>query len=209
MARYVVNIDNSYKQPIGYHFTCNHCGEVNQKSYEFTVSVKASGSARNAQGVQQLARRQHDKQVKKSVREKNRAIEKYRQKLLAGKTADGKLAYIPLNSECEHCGKCQMWNPAIEPKQYADKRANALNGVGMIVGVLGFLGMFFTGLFSLGSFGNGVKPIVPAICAGVLLVGLAMYKIGGDINDRREAAWFREHLANEPNDPDKLPVIDQ
>lgn len=70
MARYVVNIDNSYKQPIPYHFTCNHCGGMNQKSYEMTVNVKASGSARNARGVQQLAQRQHDKQVKKSVREK-------------------------------------------------------------------------------------------------------------------------------------------
>lgn len=89
MARYVVNIDNSYKQPIPYHFTCNHCGGVNQKSYEFTVNVKASGSARNARGVQQLARRQHDKQVKKSVREKNAAIEKYRKKLIAGRPPTG------------------------------------------------------------------------------------------------------------------------
>ena len=208
MARYVVNIDNSYKQPIGYHFTCNHCGEVNQKSYEFTVSVKASGSARNARGVQQLARRQHDKQVKKSVREKNRAIEKYRQKLLAGKTADGKLAYIPLNSACEHCGKCQMWNPAIEPKQYADKRANALNGVGMILGGLGFIGAFFT-FFFLHAQGAGVSIGVPGALAGAALVGVVLYLIGSGINDRREAAWFREHLANEPNDPDKLPVIDQ
>lgn len=75
MARYVASIDTSYKQPISYRFTCNHCGEVNQKSYEITVSVKASGSARNAHGVRQLAGRQHDRQVQKSVREKNRAIE--------------------------------------------------------------------------------------------------------------------------------------
>jgi len=207
MARYVVNIDNSYKQPIGYHFTCNHCGEVNQKSYEFTVNVKASGSARNARGVQQLARRQHDKQVKKSVREKNRAIEKYRQKLLAGKTADGKLAYIPLNSECEHCGKCQMWNPAIEEKQYASKGAGILKIIGGIAGTLGFIGAFFT-FFFLHAQGAGVSIGVPGALAGVALAGVVLYLIGSGINDRREAAWFREHLANEPNDPDKLPVID-
>ena len=47
MARYVASIDNSYKQPIPYHFTCNYCGEVTQKSYDINVSVKASGSAQN------------------------------------------------------------------------------------------------------------------------------------------------------------------
>ena len=208
MARYVVNIDNSYKQPIGYHFTCNHCGGVNQKSYEFTVNVKASGSARNAHGVQQLARRQHDRQVKKSVREKNRAIEKYRQKLLTGKTADGKLAYIPLNSACEHCGKCQMWNPAIEEKQYASKGAGILKIIGGIAGTLGFIGAFFT-FFFLHAQGAGVSIGVPGALVGVALAGVVLYLIGSGINDRREAAWFREHLANEPNDPDKLPVIDE
>lgn len=208
MARYVVNIENSYKQPIGYHFTCNNCGEVNQKSYEFTVSVKASGSARNARGVQQLAQRQHEKQVKKSVREKNRAIEKYRKKLLAGKTADGKLSYIPLNSECEHCGKCQMWNPAIEEKQYASKGAGILKIIGGIAGTLGFIGAFFM-FFFLHAQGAGVSIGVPGALVGVALAGVVLYLIGSGINDRREAAWFREHLANEPNDPDKLPVIDK
>ncbi len=208
MARYVASIDTSYKQPISYRFTCNHCGEVNQKSYEITVSVKASGSARNAHGVRQLAGRQHDRQVQKSVREKNRAIEKYRQKLLTGKTADGKLAYIPLNSACEHCGKCQMWNPAIEEKNYASKEADSLKIIGGIAGTLGFIGAFFT-YFFLHAQGAGVSIGVPGALAGVALVGVVLYLIGSRINDRREAAWFREHLANEPNDPEKLPVIEK
>lgn len=50
---------------------------------------------------------------------------------------------------------------------------------------------------------------VPGALAGVALVGVVLYLIGSRINDRREAAWFREHLANEPNDPEKLPVIDK
>ena len=208
MARYVVNIEKSYKQPIPYHFTCNHCGEVNQKSYEITVSLKASGSARNVSGVRQLADHQHEKQVKKSVREKNRAIDKYRKKLLAGKTADGKLAYIPLNSECAHCGKCQMWNPVIEEKQYASKNAGILKIVGGIAGTLGFIGAFFT-FFFLHAQGAGVALAVPCALLGVMVLGVVLYKIGEGINDRREVAWFREHLAGEPNDPDKLPVIDQ
>ena len=173
-----------------------------------TVNVKASGSARNARGVQQLAQRQHDKQVKKSVREKNAAIEKYRKKLIAGRVAEGKLSYIPLNSECEHCGRRQMWNPAIEEKQYASKGAGILKIIGGIAGTLGFIGAFFT-FFFLHAQGAGVSIGVPGALAGVVLVGVVLYLIGSGINDRREAAWFREHLANEPNDPDKLPVIDQ
>ena len=208
MARYVANIDTSYKQPIPYHFTCNHCGEVNQKSYEITISVKASGSARNAQGVRELAHRQHDRQVKKAVREKNRAIEKYRQKLVAGKVAGGKLSYIPLNSECEHCGKCQMWNPAIPEKEYAAKAAGVLKIVGGLAGALGFIGAFCT-LFFLPAQGAGVALAVPGALAGAALLGLILFKVGDAINDHREAAWFREHLAGEPNDPDRLPVIDK
>ena len=87
MARYVATIETHYKQPIPYHFTCNYCGEVNQKTFEITVSLNASGSARNVSGVQQLAGQQHEKQVRKAVREKNRAIEKYRKKLSMGKVA--------------------------------------------------------------------------------------------------------------------------
>ena len=197
MAIKILNIEYSYKQPIPYHFTCNHCDEVNQKSYEFTVSVKASGYASNARGVHQLARRQQEKQVKKSVREKNAAIKKYRKKLIAGRVAEGKLSYIPLNSECEHCGRRQMWNPAIEKKQYASKGAGILKTIGGIAGTLGFIGAVYT--FSFHAQGA---------LAGVALLGVVLYLIGSGIDDRREAAWFREHLANEPNDPDKLPVID-
>lgn len=161
------------------------------------MSVKASGSARNARGVHQLARRQHEKQVKKSVREKNAAIEKYRKKLIAGRVAKGKLSYIPLNSECEHCGRRQMWNPAIEKKQYASKGAGILKTIGVIAGTLGFIGAVAASSFH-----------AEVALVGVALLGVVLYLIGSGINDRREAAWFREHLANEPNDPDKLPVID-
>jgi len=208
MARYVATIETHYKQPIPYHFTCNYCGKVNQKSFEITVSVKASGSARNVSGVQQLADQQHDRQVRKVVREKNREIEKYRKKLSMDKTAKGKLAYIPLKSDCEYCGKCQMWNPAIPPKEYTAKAANVLEGVGIFAGGLGFIGAFFT-FFFLHAQGAGVSIWVPGALAGVMLVGIVLAVIGSRINDSREAAWFREHLANDPNAPDKLPVIDK
>ena len=197
MARYILNIEKSFKWPIRYHFTCNHCGEVNQKSYDLDVSVKASGDHRYARAVHELARRQHEKQVKKSVREKNAAIEKYRKKLIAGRVAKGKLSYIPLNSECEHCGRRQMWNPAIEKKQYASKGAGILKTIGVIAGTLGFIGAVAASSFH-----------AQGALVGVALLGVVLYLIGSGINDRREAAWFREHLANEPNDPDKLPVID-
>lgn len=209
MARYVANIEQSYKQPIPYHFTCNYCGEVSQKSYDITVSVKASGSARNVGAVRGEADRQHDKQVRKEVKAKNREIEKYRQKLIAGEAVtDKKLCRISLNSECEHCGKKQMWNPGARPNIKAG-HMEPLGGVGLITAVLGGLGAFGTGLASLASFGNGVKPIVPAICAGVLLVGVVLFKIGDAIDDRKDAAWYRESLSGEPNDPEKLPVIDK
>ena len=207
MARYVYNIDNHYKQPIPYHFTCNYCGEVCEKSFETTVSVKATG--RHLGDAQRATGRQHDRQVKKAAKEKKRAIERYRAKLLAGKTASGaKLAYIPLKSDCDHCGKCQMWNPAIDRKQYTSGGTEAMSGIGLIVGVVGFVGLFIGGILYATSFGH-TSPLVPCISAGVLFIGMALSVIGGRIDDRREAAWFREHLSSEPNDPEKLPVIDK
>lgn len=209
MARYVANIEQSYKQPIPYHFTCNYCGEVSRNSYDITVNVKAHGSARNVGGVRREADRQHDRQVKKEVTAKNRAIGKYRKKLLAGEVVtDKKLYRIPMNSDCEHCGKKQMWNPGMRPNIKAG-HMEAVGAVGLIAAILGGLAALGTGLAALGSFGNDVKPIVTAICAGVLALGVVLYKIGAAIDDRKDAAWFREQLSNEPNDPDKLPVIDR
>ena len=63
MARYIANIDQSYKQPIPYHFVCNYCGEITQTSYDITVSVKASGNARYLGAVREETKRQHDKQI--------------------------------------------------------------------------------------------------------------------------------------------------
>ncbi len=207
MARYVANIDTSYKQPIPYHFTCNYCGEVSQKSYEITVGVKASGSARNVGAVREDANRQHDKQVKKEVKAKNRAIDEYRQKLAAGKTVtDKKLWQIPLNSECEHCGRRQMWNPGVRPG-IKPGHMEPVGAVGLIVGALGFIGAFFT-FFFLFAQGVGIPLVVPCALLGVAVLGFILYRVGGVIDDRKDAAWFRENLANEPNDPEKLPVID-
>ncbi len=42
-----------------------------------------------------------------------------------------------------------------------------------------------------------------------MALGALLYRIREGINDRRETAWFRKHLAGEPNAPDKLPVIDE
>ena len=206
MARYVANIERSYKVPIGYHFTCNYCGEANQKFYEINVSVKASGSARHLGDVRSAADRQHDRQVNKSAKETKRNIEKYRRALAEGKAAtDKKLCRIPLNSECEHCGKNQVWNPGPRPGIKAG-HMEPVGGVGMILAALSGLGAFFTGLFCLG---GGVKPIVPAICAGVLVIGLVLCAIGSRIDDRKDAEWFKAELSGEPNDPEKLPVVDK
>ena len=208
MARYVANIEQGYKQPVPYHFTCNYCGEVNQKSYEISVSVKAHGSARDIGAVQEAADRQHDKQVTKAVREKNREIGRYRQRLIAGKAVtDGKLCRIALNSECEHCGKRQMWNPGTRPGIKAG-HMEPIGVVGMIAGALGFIGAFFT-FFFLYAQGVGVPLAVPCALLGVAVLGFILFWIGGAIDDRKDAAWFRENLAGEPNDPEKLPVIDR
>lgn len=208
MARYVANIEQGYKKPIPYHFTCNYCGEVNQKSYEIFVNVKAHGSARDISAVWEAADRQHDKQVNKSVREKNREIGKYRQKLTAGEAVtDKKLWRIVLNSECEHCGKRQMWNPGLRPGIKVG-HMEPIGVVGLIVGALGFIGAFFT-FFFLFAQGVGVPLVAPCALLGVTALGFILYRIGGAIDDRKDAAWFRENLANEPNDPDKLPVIDK
>lgn len=208
MARYVANIEKSYKQAIPYHFTCNHCGEVNQKSYDINVSVKASGSARDIGAVQEAADRQHDRQVGKEVRAKNREIDKYRQKLVAGKAVtDGKLCRIALNSECAHCGRKQMWNPGTRPGVKVG-HMEPIGVVGLIAGALGFIGAFFT-FFFLFAQGVGIPPVVPCALLGVAVLGLILYRVGAVIDDRKDAAWFREHLAGEPNDPEKLPVIDR
>ena len=90
----------------------------------------------------------------------------------------------------------RMWNPAIEKKQYASKGAGILKTIGVIAGTLGFIGAVAASSFH-----------AQGALVGVALLGVVLYLIGSGINDRREAAWFREHLANEPNDPDKLKVL--
>ena len=80
--------------------------------------------------------------------------------------------------------------------------------VGYIAGGVGFVGAFFT-FFFLRAQGVGISLAVPGALAGVMLAGMVLAVVGGRINDRREAAWFREHLSGEPNDPDKLPVLDK
>ena len=208
MARYVANIEKGYKQPIPYHFTCNYCGEVNQKTYEIFVSVKAHGSARDIAAVQEAADRQHDRQVDKNVREKNREIAKYRQKLIAGEAVtDRKLWSIALNSECARCGRRQMWNPGMRPGIKVG-HMEPIGAVGLIAGALGFIGAFFSFFFLLAQ-GVGVPPAVPCALLGVAVLGFILYRVGSAIDDRKDAAWFRENLAGEPNDPDKLPVIDK
>ena len=208
MARYVANIEKSYKQAIPYHFTCNHCGEVNQKSFDINVSVKASGSARDIGAVQEAADRQHDRQVGKEVRAKNREIDKYRQKLVAGKAVtDGKLCRIALNSECAHCGRKQMWNPGTRPG-VKPGHMEPIGAIGLIAGALGFIGAFFT-FFFLFAQGAGIPLAVPCALLGVAVLGFILYSVGAAIDDRKDAAWFRENMANEPNDPEKLPVIDK
>ena len=44
---------------------------------------------------------------------------------------------------------------------------------------------------------------------GVAVLGFILYSVGAAIDDRKDAAWFRENMAGEPNDPEKLPVIDK
>ena len=208
MARYVANIEQGYRQPVPYHFTCNHCGKVNRKSYEIFVSVKAHGSARDIGAVQEAADRQHDRQVNKEVRAKNREIERYRQRLAEGKAVtDKKLWRIALNSECEHCGKRQMWNPGTRPGIKVG-HMEPIGVVGLIAGALGFIGAFFT-FFFLFAQGVGIPPAVPCALLGVAVLGFILYRVGAVIDDRKDAARFRENMANEPNDPEKLPVIDK
>ena len=43
---------------------------------------------------------------------------------------------------------------------------------------------------------------------GVSLLGFILYRVGSVIDRRKDVAWFWENMANEPNDPDNLPVID-
>jgi len=44
---------------------------------------------------------------------------------------------------------------------------------------------------------------------GVSLLGFILYRVGSVIDRRKDVAWFWENMANEPNDPEKLPVIDK
>ena len=197
-------IEKGYKQLIPYHFICNCCGEVSQKSYEFVGKVKASGYARHTDNVLNEALRQRDKQIRKEVRAMNRKIEKYCQKLAEGRNVtDWKIQRIPLNSKCEHCGKYQMWNPNVE-RDTGQKRMTPLAIIGSI-GLIMLLLSLLVGMLSLFIAGPS---IVQAVCAGVMLVGIVLYYINITIKERKDAAWFKANLADEPNDPDKLPQID-
>lgn len=205
MVRYVTNIEESYEHKIPYCFTCNYCGKENNKSYDITVSVKATAS--KAIAAREEAGRQHKKQVKESVANTRRKINKYRKRLLQGKNVtDGKVYKIPLNSECEHCGKRQMWNPPQRPVNENDKKFPLLGIIGLICAVTGFIGTFFTVIIMHEA---NIPVAVKIVFAAILLAGIIILKIDNMRYEREEAAWFKSNLINEPNDPEKLPTVVQ
>lgn len=207
MARYEYVNETSYKTPIPYHFTCNYCGEVCNKSYEITININAQD--RSLGNVKKAAGKQHDKQVNAECRKQKKAIDAYRKKLLAGKhVTDKKLEHIYLNSECDHCGKHQMWNPT----RTIDRGGKKITGgeiallAGLVAALIGFFGTLFTCIILAGEM--DIPLPVKLVFVSILVIGIAIFFIRGAIDNREEAAWFKADCMNEPNDPEKLPVID-
>ena len=101
-----------------------------------------------------------------------------------------------------------MWNPT----RTIDRGGKKITGgeiallVGLVAALIGFFGTLFTCIILAGEV--DIPLPVKLVFVSILVIGIAIFFIRGAIDNREEAAWFQADCMNEPNDPEKLPVID-
>ena len=203
MARVITTVTTTAKGNLHYHFTCNYCGCRNNKVAD--ISGIAVGGRENAPGA--LTDLYGEPQ---RYRER---IKAYEQRLRAGNALPkGKfdaldysthsLLILGLDGKCAHCGREQAW--AIDPSAPNDSwRAGCLT---MVAFIMGGLAVFLIGAIAVT---DGTLSAMLMAAGGLIsLGGMAGGLISHLVRNRRARKSRLAELAAAPNDPDKLPVID-
>ena len=204
MARVITTVTTTAKGNLHYHFTCNYCGRRNDKVAD--ISGIAVGGRENAPGAltDLLGEPQR-------YRER---IKAYEQRLRAGNAlpkgkfdaldySASSLLILGLDGKCTHCGREQAWT--IDPSVPNDSwRAGCLTMVGFL---FGGLALFLIGAIAVTD--STWSAVLMAAGGLVSVGGMAGGLISHLVRNRRVRKARLEELAAAPNDPDKLPVIDE
>ena len=204
MARITTTVTTTVKGKLHYHFTCNYCGRRNDKVAE--ISGIAVGGRENAPGaltdLYGKPQRYHEQ------------IKAYEQRLRAGNAlpkgkfdaldySASSLLILGLDGKCTHCGREQAWT--IDPSVPNDSwRAGCLTMVGFL---FGGLALFLIGAIAVTD--STWSAVLMAAGGLVSVGGMAGGLISHFLRNRRVRKARLEELAAAPNDPDKLPVIDE
>ena len=204
MARITTTVTTTAKGNLHYHFICNYCGCRNDKVAG--ISGIAVGGRENAPGA--LTDLYGEPQ---RYREKIKAYEKRLRagdNLLGGKYdaldySTNSLLILGLDGKCAHCGREQAW--AIDPSAPNDSwRAGCLTMVALI---MGGLALFLIGGIAVTD--ATWSAVLMAAGGFISLSGMAGGFISSLARSRRARKTRLAELAAAPNDPDKLPVIDE
>ena len=209
MAKYTTTFSNTATVKVPYHFICNYCGKRNDKVQEITGETNRTVSGVHSGGVSPGMEREFNAAVKDDLVSKIKSIDSkikdYGEGLKDGRTFSYSFLLSELKGEhpdhigfdmlsdatCIHCGKKQAWG--MPPATGA-----------MLSGCLTFsLGFIFSILAILLAFRFSDSLGVAAFAISVIGYLTLSY-----ILPKRKIKANQVKIAAEPNDPDKLPVLD-
>ena len=199
----ITTVTTTAKGRVNYRFICNYCGAHNRKTA--TLSGVAIGGKKDELGALTDLQNEPNR-----YREK---IREYEKRLRAGDNpVNGKydalqysmqsLLTLGLDGKCERCGKVQAW--AVDPSPPDDMLKKGCLSV-LVFDVIGLI------LFLLGAvaFRDPTLSTVFMVIGGAVFVcGIPGCMIAYLVRKRGYTKKKWAELAAEPNDPNKLPIIE-
>lgn len=210
MARSTTTFTKTVTGKVPYHFVCNYCGRRNDKVQE--TSGAASKSIRgayygNAEGTAMDVQLGIEAQANllKNIKTLEERIRDYSEGVREGRTFRYSLSppptlkgehpdHLSMDATCAYCGKKQAWST--DP-------TTGTSAKGCLITVLGFL-LFFACLFGATSL-DGSGAAVLGVFGFAVLIGSYVLS---QVLSKRRIRQNQSMINAEPNDPDKLPVLD-
>lgn len=205
MAKTTTTFTKSVKAKVPYHFVCNYCGKRNDKVQEFEgagiSTLRGSHSSASFGMEMKLDTEARDDLVKR-IKFADSKIKDYGEGLkqgrmfsysldstLKGEHPDHLNGLVVHDATCTYCGKKQAWS--IDP-------AEGTTNLGCLIL---FIALSLMGLgILLGALGSIVGAVLFISAVGVFALNYILPK--------RKLKANQAKIAAEPNDPDKLPVLD-
>ena len=204
MAKTIRTVTTTAKGGLPYHFTCNYCGCRNDK----VASISGVAIGRQSMGVEAL------RDLKGEPQRYREKIREYEQRLRDGTALpEGKfdeLAYaansltlLGLDGTCDKCGKTQAWAISL----FSEDGRMRQGCLTMLAFQAGGLVLFLIGAIAAKT--DALRIVLMALGGLVWLGGTIGCLAAHFVRKRRDKAARLAELRAAPNDPDKLPVIDE